>query len=208
MPLKVIGAGLGRTGTLSLKAALEQLGFGPCHHMVEVFAHPEQRKFWLKAANREKFDWEELFASYRASVDWPSCHFYRELSERYPDAKVILTERDPEKWVESFSQTILVVMQRMMAATDEAELQSSRFIELIVARDTFNFDFSRENLLKAYRAHNLAVRENIPAKRLLVFDAPQGWAPLCEFLDVATPATPFPRTNNRDEFFAHTVQQA
>ena len=167
MALRVIGAGLGRTGTMSLKIALEQLGFSPCHHMMEVFQHPEQRAFWLKAAQREKFDWEELFGQYKASVDWPSCHFYKELSERYPDAKVILTERDPEKWFDSFSNTILKVMQQMLADTDPVTRQSNRFAELIIADQTFHHQFDKDHVIAVYKRHNAQVRRSIPQDKLL-----------------------------------------
>ena len=202
MALRVIGAGLGRTGTMSLKIALEQLGFSPCHHMMEVFQHPEQRAFWLKAAQREKFDWEELFGQYKASVDWPSCHFYKELSERYPDAKVILTERDPEKWFDSFSNTILKVMQQMLADTDPVTRQSNRFAELIIADQTFHHQFDKDHVIAVYKRHNAQVRRSIPQDKLLVFDAPQGWEPLCAFLGVAVPKTPFPKLNSSEEFNA------
>src|SRR5919199_3150253 len=106
MALEVIGAGFGRTGTMSLKVALEELGFGPCYHMTEVFANPKHVKFWEAAARGEPVDWEELFRGYRSSVDWPGAAFYEELMERYPDAKVILTVRDPDRWYESALNTI------------------------------------------------------------------------------------------------------
>ncbi|MDE2487101.1 MAG: sulfotransferase family protein, partial [Alphaproteobacteria bacterium] len=105
MTLKVIGAGYGRTGTMSLKLALEQLGFGPCYHMVEVFKNPQAPAWWLEAADGRP-DWAKIFNGYSATVDWPSATFYRELAEAYPDAKVILTERDPEAWFRSTQATI------------------------------------------------------------------------------------------------------
>jgi hypothetical protein len=200
MALKVIGAGLGRTGTMSLKLALEQLGFSPCHHMVEVFAHPEQRDFWRRAAEGEAVEWEDLFGAYKASVDWPSCHFYKELCARYPDAKVILTERDPEKWYESFSQTIQTVMLDNLKDKDPERRASNRFSELIIAEKTFNLRFDKAHVLDVYRRHNAEVRRVVPKEKLLVFDAPQGWEPLCRFLGVAMPAAPFPKVNSTAEF--------
>jgi hypothetical protein len=95
MTLKVIGAGFGRTGTSSLKQALEDLGFGPCHHMTEVIAHPQQVPVWEAAMNGEPVEWEDVFHAYQSAVDWPSAAFYEPLMERYPDARVILTVRDP-----------------------------------------------------------------------------------------------------------------
>ena len=106
MTLDVIGAGFGRTGTMSLKVALEELGFGPCYHMSEVFAHPEHVELWRAAAQGKEVDWEQIFGGYRATVDWPACSFYGELMEKYPDAKVILTVRDPQRWYESAYNTI------------------------------------------------------------------------------------------------------
>src|SRR5438874_1458645 len=107
MALEVIGSGLGRTGTLTLKTALEMLGFGPCNHMVAGLGNPEQIPFWNRAAKGEPVDWEELYGGYRATVDWPGCHFFAQLAERYPDAKVILSRRDSERWYESMSETII-----------------------------------------------------------------------------------------------------
>src|SRR4051812_19647780 len=106
MPLKVIGAGLGRTGTMSLKVALEGLGFAKCYHMVEVLAHPEHVPVWDAAGRGESVDWEMLFRGYQATVDYPGCNFYQEYLRLYPEAKVILTVRDPERWYDSARQTI------------------------------------------------------------------------------------------------------
>ena len=106
MPLSIIGAGFGRTGTMSLKFALEQLGAGNCYHMMETRKNPDHTELWLKAMNAEPVDWDELFRDYSAAIDWPACRFWRELSEFYPKAKVILTLRDPERWYQSMSQTI------------------------------------------------------------------------------------------------------
>src|SRR5947208_7864431 len=106
MAIQVIGAGLGRTGTLSLKAALEELGFGPCYHMIELITHPEQVVYWEAASAGQPVDWDALFAGYQAVVDYPGCRYYRELMRHYPEAKVILTVRDPETWYESCMATI------------------------------------------------------------------------------------------------------
>jgi hypothetical protein len=207
MSLKVIGAGLGRTGTLTLKAALEQLGFGPCHHMVEVFAHMEQADFWRRAAEGEAVDWEEIYGGYSSTVDWPSCHFWRQLSVRYPEAKLLLTVRDPERWWESMSETILKVMQAGMADPDPGRRAAMRFAELIIYQQTFVGDFSRENVVGAFDRHNAAVRAAFPPERLLIYEVSQGWAPLCDFLGVPAPETSFPRTNSREEFWTHTLPQ-
>ncbi len=202
MALEAIGAGLGRTGTLTLKTALERLGFGPCHHMVEVLAHPEQIPFWNRAAKGETVDWEEVYGPYRATVDWPGCHFYAQLAERYPEAKVVLSKRDPERWYESMSETILQEMANMGLAswTDDHPML---FGGLIIGRDTFAFDFAKANVIAAFERHNAAVQRLIPPERLLVFEPAQGWEPLCAHLGVPVPDEPFPRVNDRAEFQTH-----
>jgi hypothetical protein len=199
--LKVVGAGLGRTGTLSLKAALEQLGFGPCHHMVEVFARPAQTAFWCRAAEGEAVDWEEVLGGYSASVDWPSCHFYRQLAACYPEAKVVLTVRDPVQWYASMSATIIRAMEIRAAETDPAVRAQTRFTDLILGEQTFGWDYSEASVTAAFVRHNAAVQAAIPAERLLVYEVAQGWAPLCSFLGADVPAGEFPRTNSRDEFW-------
>jgi hypothetical protein len=107
--VKLIGAGFGRTGTMSLKIALETLGFSPCYHMTEVFAHPEHRGFWISAWRGDPADWDGVLGEYEAAVDWPACTFYEELMKRHPDAKVILSVREPERWYESVRNTIYEV---------------------------------------------------------------------------------------------------
>ena len=205
MSLDVVGAGFGRTGTLSLKRALEQLGFGPCHHMEEVQAHPETMDFWRRAAEGEKVDWEEIYKDYRATVDWPGCHFYKQLAGTYPDAKVLLSVRPPEKWLASMKDTILKLLIEFRPNMPEEVRKQLRFIELILDEQTFHGDFSDESVLAAFNRHVATVKREIPAERLLVFDVAEGWEPLCKFLDVPVPATPFPRSNSREEFWANMV---
>lgn len=201
MALQVIGAGLGRTGTMALKQALEQLGFAPCHHMYEVIQHPEQADFWERAARGEKVDWEEVFANYSASCDWPSCAFYKELADRYPAAKVILTLRDPKAWYTSVCNTILPAMKAPMFLPDGTRVgPPGDFAPLLIGEKTFGMDFSEEHMMAVFERHNADVKRTIPAERLLVFEAAQGWEPLCRFLGVPVPHTPFPLTNTTQEF--------
>jgi len=204
MTLQVIGAGLGRTGTLTLKTALEMLGFSPCHHMLEVIAKPEQRPFWSRAAKGEAVDWEEVFGAYRASVDWPSCHFYKALAARYPDAKVILTVRDPKRWFDSMTKTILQTLQTIPPDVDPSQ---PSFARLIISQQTFGDDFSEASVIGAYERHNAEVRRSIPPERLLVFEPEQGWEPLCRFLATPPPSKPFPKTNSQEEFWARLPAQ-
>jgi hypothetical protein len=208
MALKVIGAGLGRTGTLTLKTALEMLGLGPCHHMVEVFGNAEtQVPLWNRVADGEPVDWDEVFAGYNATVDWPGCHFYAQLAARYPDAKVILSKRDPERWYESISETILTSMKQMGLTDGPAPKDHPmHFGGVIIPEKTFGFDFSRDNVIAAFERHNAEVVATIPPERLLVFEAAHGWEPLCAFLGVPVPEEPFPRTNSREEFWEHVTK--
>jgi len=203
MALKVIGTGLGRTGTLSLKAALEQLGFGPCYHMMEVFPRPEHVVLWTKAARGEHIDWDKLYEGFNATVDWPSSHFWRELIQRYPDAKVIHTEREPEVWFTSFSQTIGEAMT--LSDVPAEMLPWSEMTRLIITEQTFGDDYSKANVLRVYSAHNAEVKRSVSPSKRLDFDVGQGWEPLCRFLSVAVPETPFPKTNTTADFRARVA---
>ena len=197
MSLKVIGAGFGRTGTRSLKEALEVLGFAPCHHMMEVFTHPEQVPFWDRVALDQKYDWEELFGGYQSSCDWPSCTFYKELADKYPAAKVILSLRDPKSWYKSVANTIMPAMKK---SDGSAPGLPGVFGPLLIGERTFGNDFSEAHMIEVYERHNAEVKRTIPAERLLVFEASQGWAPLCAFLGVKVPDALYPNLNSTEEF--------
>lgn len=186
--LDVIGAGLGRTGTLSLKLALEGLGFEPCYHMYEVYEHPEHAERWL-AGDLGALD------GYRATVDWPGCVFWRELLAWAPEAKVVLSVRPFDEWWPSFTATVYRVLM-------QPRPRLARLADEVVGRRTFG-DYSsltRETARTAYTAHNLAVIEGVPAERLLVYDVADGWAPLCGFLECEPPPWPFPSANDRPAF--------
>lgn len=201
MALSVIGAGFGRTGTLSLKVALEQLGFAPCHHMMEVFANPGQAPVWLSAAKGEAVDWDSFLSGYKASVDWPSCHFWRELAAHYPEAKVILSTRDARRWYKSISETIFRAMEGEMPEEGPGRdvMAMARYV---VSDETFGGRTDEAHVLDVLTRHEAEVKHGIPAARLLVFDVAEGWEPLCRFLGVAVPDAPFPRTNSSKEFQA------
>lgn len=203
MGLDVIGAGFGRTGTLSLKHALEQLGFSKCHHMLEVFEHPGQAVMFRDAGRGLKVDWGVVFNGYRAMVDWPGSFFWRELADFYPKAKVLLSLRDAEEWYESASATIFLAMKAMSegaAVPPEILAQREMAFELIVQRTFGGNVADRANCIRAYNDNTERVKAEIPPERLLVFEVKQGWAPLCDFLNMAIPSTEFPRVNSRDEF--------
>ncbi|MDE2200066.1 MAG: hypothetical protein KGJ41_13705, partial [Rhodospirillales bacterium] len=203
MSLAVIGSGFGRTGTASLKIALETLGFGPCHHMEEVMAHPAQVAHWQACIAGEPVVWEEVFAGYRAQVDWPGAHVWRELAMAYPTAKVIHSVRPEEAWWTSFSATIgtLLATHRTRSRPPHVAAMLEAMETAIVAQ-TFGCPLTdRAGVLAAYRRRTAQVRKAIPAERLLVFDVVEGWPPLCAFLGVAVPEQPFPRTNSTQEFW-------
>jgi hypothetical protein len=201
MPLSVIGAGFGRTGTLSLRIALERLGLGPCYHMLEVFQHPKHIRLWDRAADGKPVDWEKLLGGYRSAVDWPVCAFYWELAMRYPEAKVILTVREPESWYRSAAETILRVMTQPLPEGDavlQAQLRMAR--KLIVEQTLGGWYENREHAIAVYERHNAAVKRTIPPERLLVYEVAHGWEPLCRFLGLPVPEEPFPQVNTTEEF--------
>jgi hypothetical protein len=199
--LDVIGVGLGRTGTASLKLALEQLGFGPCHHMLELFQRPGDAARWQARARGEAVGWDELLGGFRSTLDWPSVHFWRELVHDFPNAKIILTVRDPESWYDSISNTIFKALEQPLPQQDDAARgQRVMAKDIIVERAFDNRPLDKAHVLARYAAHNAAVQRSVPADRLLTYDVAQGWEPLCDFLGVPVPATPFPSANRRDEF--------
>ena len=198
MALKVVGAGFGRTGTLSLKVALEKLGVGPCYHMMEVFPRPEHVAIWHRLAFGNPIDWDELFDGFQATVDWPSARWWREISAHYPDAKVLLSVRDPEAWYKSMSDTIAQPMREPApdSAPEIIRLQS-QMIRKSVLTETFDNRFEdKAHAIEVFKRHSQEVRDAIDPARLLVFDVREGWAPLCRFLDVPIPDEPFPRLND------------
>lgn len=201
MTLQVIGAGFGRTGTNSLKLALEQLGFGPCHHMFEVRDHPEQNRFWQAAADGDLPDWDEVFEGYNSSIDWPSAHFWRELSEHYPNAKVLLSVRDPEKWFKSVHSTIYPVMVGWKDRELEADRDRGRMAHQLIVEGRFGGRMDdKDHAIGIFNTHIEEVQRKIAPERLLTYDVAEGWGPLCAFLGVAVPETPFPRSNSTEEF--------
>ena len=200
MTMHVIGAGVGRTGTYSLKLALNRLGVGPCHHMEEVLHNmPVQVPLWA-AAVAGRPDWAAIYAGYHSTVDWPTACFFRQLHQQFPAAKFVLTERDPERWADSFGATIYT----LLAGRDQAPPKMRAWLEMagdVIALTGFPAGLDRDGLRQAFIAHNEAVRAAIPASQLLIYEVKQGWEPLCAFLDVPVPDEPFPRTNDRGEFW-------
>ena len=195
--MDVIGAGFGRTGTLSLKTALEQLGYGPCMHMLPLLDDPERSALFAKAAGGDRASLHDALAECRSTVDWPGAYFWRELVEDNPDAKVILTVRDPQRWYASMEQTILAAASRRAPGAGAGQ----EMIEATVLDGTFEGRLAdREHALRIFEEHTEEVRRVVPAERLLEFEVTQGWEPLCDFLDRPVPGGSFPRLNDTATF--------
>lgn len=198
--MHVIGAGVGRTGTYSLKLAINRLGLGPCHHMEAVIQNmPAQVPLW-QAAVDGKPDWPAIYAGFESAVDWPTAAFFRELAAAYPSAKFILTHREQKGWAESFAETI----QKAMSMRHQAPPELRPWLTMaygVVVRSGFPDGLDHDSLVKGFIAHNQAVQAAIPAGRLLVYQVADGWEPLCAFLGAPVPDEAFPRTNDRLAFW-------
>jgi hypothetical protein len=201
MALKVVGSGLGRTGTKSMQTALGILGFGPCHHMVEVFMHPESMALWVDAGEGRP-DWDLIFKDYQSMVDYPGAAYWRQLADHYPDAKVLHTVRNPDKWFESTQATIFSPMNNpsMLSGSDDMRV---RFFNSFMGPMREHLD-DRAWMTDYFRRHTEAVKAAIAPERLLIYEVGEGWDRLCGFLDVPVPAEPYPSENSREEFVARS----
>lgn len=210
MALEVIGAGFGRTGTNSLRLALERLGFGPCHHMFEVRDNPEQLPAWQAVARGEGADWDSMFKGYRAQVDWPGAAYWKQLSVHYPNAKVILSVRDPDVWFDSVQSTIGPFMTEMRGRHGSELLNAAaEMCHQIIVQDIFDGKMNdRDHARATFERHVAEVKDTIPSKRLLVYETGSGWKPLCEFLGVPEPEVPYPLTNSTREFQERIASRA
>ncbi len=209
MPLKVIGAGFGRTGTASLKAALDMIGFGPCYHMREVFEHPDHIAYWQAAVDDRLDRWEPILAGYESTCDWPACAFYEPLLALNPDAKVILTVRDPEKWYESALATIYPSSSHVNEDADPVRKAHSRMVNNLIWKGVFKGRFEdKAYAIEVFQQNTVSVKQKIPAEKLLVFDIQEGWEPLCAFLEIPVPVEAFPRVNDREAFLARRFSEA
>jgi uridine kinase len=198
--LLVVGAGFGRTGTLSLKRALDELGFGPTYHMEEMFKHPSHVARWREFAATGSMSWDRLFASYRSGVDFPVSCAWRELADAYPDAKVVLTVRDPQRWWESTAATIFGARDMFPPWLRRLVPLTGAFLamnEELIWDGIFDGRFpDRRHAVGVFERHIAEVQATVPVDRLLTFAVADGWGPLCEFLGVPEPVTPFPHAND------------
>jgi hypothetical protein len=213
--LEVIGVGMGRTGTNSLKLALEELGFGPCYHMKEVMDRSDRLKTWRRILDGGPANWDEVYRGFRSTVDWPGAYYWQELADAYPKAKIILTVRDPERWADSMYKTMFQWPLRrrnrfqrwgyaFLSVVNPPAVAEARMLDRVWNRIFQGRDFThlgdREFAVNAFLEHNAEVEAYITADRLLVYQVSEGWEPLCEFLGVPVPDKPFPRVNDAKEF--------
>lgn len=206
--MKVIGAGFGRTGTMSQKAALEALGFGPAFHMIDLPRRPDLLPGWQAAANGEDVDWRRLLDGWGSTVDWPACTFWEEIRAAFGDAKVLLSVRDPEAWHASCAKSIHASAQaaargELEGGSVDVSPEALKMINDLIWNGTFKGRFDDKDFaIETYLAHNEDVKSRVPADRLLVYEVKEGWGPLCEFLDVAVPDGPMPHLNDATSFRA------
>ncbi len=197
MTLQVVGAGVGRTGTASLKQALETLLGGPCYHMLEVFPRPDHPALWHAAMRGEQVDFDAMLEGFVATVDWPACSVWKQLSAANPDAVILLSTRDPEAWWKSCQDTIFQAMERAMAGPPSDWTAMARTM-----LDLFGVDdmTDKDKCIAAFERHNADVRANATASRLVEWQPGDGWEPIAGALGVPVPDEPFPHANTTEEF--------
>ncbi|HEV2944832.1 MAG TPA: sulfotransferase [Solirubrobacteraceae bacterium] len=216
--MKVIGAGLPRTGTLTQKEALETLGLGPCYHWVNIIADLDEVELWHRALDGEDL-LGEIFAGYNSTVDWPGGFVYRQLAERHPDAKVLLSVRNPDTWEPSYRETIGsfchgdTLIGHLSKARREIDPRWRRYLELVDRmlwdeHSPFAGGRGEQEMKQQMLAYNESVKAAVPPERLLVWEVSEGWAPLCEFLEVPVPGEPLPHANDRETFVGRVIDGA
>ena len=201
--LVLVGAAFPRTGTMSVKQALEHLGLGPCYHMHEVFRNPEHIEIWHAVCDGQMPDWRTLLAGYTATLDTPACHYWQELARCFPQAKVLLLSRDPQSWYESMCSTIHPMVMSSQGKNDPALAMVHRLFFQKHMNGRFE---DRDYAVAVYQRYCAQVRETLPPERLLDFEVSQGWEPLCNFLGCRVPDQPFPMRNTRSEFRERSSQ--
>lgn len=201
MGLRVVGSGLGRTGTKSLKEALELLLGAPCYHMLECFQRPDDPARWQAAMQGEAVDWDAMLADFAATVDWPAAACWKELAAAYPDALILHSERPADEWFRSADRTILEGFKKPREEWDEPGTNAWWDMAVTMLEGRFTPDFlDRDAAMAAVDAWNADVRATAPADRLLIWRTGDGWEPICEALGLPVPEAPFPHTNTTEEF--------
>lgn len=186
-----------------MKLALERLGFGPCHHMEEVYRHEDQASHWQSLVAGEAAEWGGIFKQYRSSIDWPSAAYWHKLADHYPGAKILLTIRSPESWYNSISKTIFPLLDEgyKNPPLDYSGEVMQMAHKLIIENTFGGIINNKDHAIEIYKTHNARVMETAPKDRLLVYNLGDGWEPLCKGLGVPVPRTPFPQKNTRQEFW-------
>lgn len=205
--MMVINAGLGRTGTHSLKTAFETLEYSPCYSAERMWESPGHAEIWAEACDGQPVDWTALLATYKSGVDWPVCSFWREIIGHFPSVKVLLSTREPDAWYSSFQATVYAALTTPLKTADSTSTEVIPVFQRLpsigarVISHRFTDDLgSRESMIAAYHKHNEDVRAAVPSERLLEWSVGQGWGPLCEFLDIPKPVHPFPNVNDRKSY--------
>ncbi len=199
MTLRVVGAGLGRTGTHSQKLALERLLGAPCYHMLETFGRPDDIPVWHRAVDGDLPDWHTFLSDFEAAVDWPVAAFWGELSDAFPDAAVLLSTRDPDSWWTSASNTIFQIVAGELAENEINAGQQSMALDMLTKRFTPHW-MDEDEAKAAFVAHNEAVRAAIPKERLVEWQPGDGWEPICNALGLPVPDEPYPHVNTTSDF--------
>ena len=211
MAIKVIGLGMGRTGTYSLKLALEKLGFGPCYHMETLLEHPKGVKYWKELDRTGHTNWQALLGSYQSAVDFPTIAYHQAMLQQYPEAQCILTIREEEQWYESALNTILdaepgirekIIMSFRMpfSARLRYMVQVFQLTNKFWVRQAGPKFKEKQPAIELFRRWNEQIIQEIPGEKLLVYQVSEGWEPLCTFLKVPVPDELFPHANTRSEF--------
>ena len=205
MTLRAVGAGLGRTGTHSLKLALEKLLGGPCYHMSELIDRGGDTAVWAAAARGEDVDWAPFLSEFAATVDWPACAFWEDIAAAAPEAVVLLSLRgSPEAWWASMERTIVQALQKAVPPEDQGWVERRRMV-ISMIETTFTPDWAdRDAAIAAYERHNRRVRETVAPERLVEWRPGDGWEPICAALGLDVPSEPFPHTNTTAEFREHS----
>jgi len=214
--IELIGAGLPRTGTLTQKEALEILGLTPCFHWVDILADLDEQVPLWDGAIGGSVEPASILDGYRSTVDWPGGYFWRQLMDAYPDAKVLLSVRDPERWEPSFRETIVdmcygeSLIRLLSSARAQVDPKWRRYLAFVhrmfwSGEGTFPDGHSPEKLVEGFIAHNEEVKRVVPADRLLVWEVTEGWEPLCDFLGIPVPAQPLPHANDRATFLDRVI---
>jgi hypothetical protein len=217
--MELIGAGMPRTGTLTQKVAFELLGLAPCFHWVDILADLESQVPQWDGAIDGTVDPASIMGDARSCADWPGGFFYQQLMESYPNAKVLLSVRDPDRWEPSFTETIVdmcygeSMIRLLSSARAQVDPNWRRYLDLVEKmffgdKGSFPDGYTPDALKEAFVAHNEAVKRTVPPERLLVWDVSEGWEPLCGFLDLPVPSEPFPHANDRATFLSRVITGA